>query len=142
MSKKLSVTIIIICLVALCLSAVSLFLALKPSDSANSADIQYVLYVGTNDKDTNQPVFPPEEAKEMLKSILIKRFGGYTIQEANGGWVDDAGTEYQEYTLVVYLSDTTLDAVHSVSDELIRTFNQSSILIQSNQTTTEFYSTK
>ena len=142
MSKKLYTIIIIISLVTLCLSSVSLFLTLKPSDPADNTDIQYVLYVGTNDKDTNQPVLPPEEAKETLKSILIKRFGGYTIQEASGGWVDDAGTEYQEYTLVVYLSDTTLDAVHSASDELIRVFNQSSILIQSNQTTTEFYSTK
>ena len=71
--------------------------------------------------------------------MLIRHFGGYTIQEANGGWID-SGTEYQEYTLVVYLSDTTLEAVHSAADELISLFHQSSILIQQNPTTTEFYS--
>ena len=54
-------------------------------------------------------------------------------------WLDN-GELYQEYTLVVYLSDTTLEAVHSAADELISLFHQSSILIQQNPTTTEFYS--
>jgi len=103
-------------------------------------DIQYVLYLGTNDKDTNEPVFPQEEAKEQLKKILIQRFGGYTITDANGGWIGEDGTEYQEYTLVIYLSDTTIDDVHSLCDELVDVYRQSSMLIQANETTTEFYS--
>ena len=103
-------------------------------------DIQYVLYLGTNDKDTNKPVFEPEEAKTKLKGILIDYMGGYTIQDANGGWIGDDGTEYQEYTLVVYLSDTTEDQVHALCDTLIDTYNQSSVLIQMNKTKTEFYS--
>ncbi len=102
-------------------------------------DTQYVLYLGTNDKDTNEPVFTPDEAKEKAKEILIENLGGYTIQEANGGWVDDDGTEYQEYTLVIYLSDTTEEMVHSVADQLIEAFNQSSVMIQENPTNTEFY---
>lgn len=52
----------------------------------------------------------------------------------------DGDTEYQEYTLVIYLSDTNLEAVHSAADEMIKTFHQSSVLIQANQTITEFYS--
>ena len=47
-------------------------------------DIQYVLYLGTNDKDTNKPVFEPEEAKTKLKGILIDFMGGYTIQDLYG----------------------------------------------------------
>ena len=143
MSKKIVSIIVALCLVSVCLSAVTLVLVLKkpaPAEPAAQTDIQYVLYLGTNDKDTNQPVFAPEEAKETLKNILIRHFGGYTIQEANGGWIGDDGTTYQEYTLVIYLSDTKLDNVHTVCDELIRVFHQSSVLIQSNQTTTEFYS--
>ena len=116
-----------------------------PADAAEAAaetgDVQYVMYLGTNDKDTNKPVFTQAEAMERAKEILIKHFGGYTIQEAHGGWIDD-GTEYQEYTLVIYLSDTTPDAIHAVADELIEVFRQSSILIQANPTTTEFYSGK
>ena len=101
-------------------------------------DFQYVLYLGTNDKDTNKPVFTQAEACEKAKEILLRHFGGYTMQEASGGWVDE-GTVYQEYTLVIYLSDTTADAVHAAADELIETFHQSSVLIQANPTRTEFY---
>ena len=114
---------------------------LESKETEESHDIQYVLYLGTNDKDTNQPVFSKEEAKEAAKEILIDHFGGYTIQEANGGWMDD-GKMYQEYTLVIYLSDTTEEQVHAAADELISVFDQSSVLIQANPTRTEFYTGK
>ena len=104
------------------------------------ADIQYVMYLGTNDKDTNKPVCTQEEAKEKARDILIRHFGGYTLQEASGGWIGDDGVVYQEYTLVIYLSSTTEEAVHTAADELIQVFNQSSVLIQANPTTTEFFS--
>ena len=109
------------------------------AEESSWTDIQYVMYLGTNDKDTNAPVFSHEEALEHAKAILISHFGGYTIQEANGGWIDN-DTEYQEYTLVIYLSDTTLEKVHAAADEMIEVFHQSSVLIQANPTRTEFYS--
>ncbi len=102
-------------------------------------DIQYVLFLGTNDKDTNTPVFTQAEAMEQARAILVKHFGGYTIQEALGGWEDD-GKLYQEFTLVIYLSDTTEEKVHAAADELVETFRQSSVMIQANPTRTEFYS--
>lgn len=108
-------------------------------EEPEQADVQYVLYLGTNDKDTNQPVFTQSEALEQAKNILIENFGGYTIMEANGGWIDD-GKEYREYTLVIYLSDTTPEKIHAAADELIEVFHQSSVLIQENPTRTEFYS--
>ena len=109
-----------------------------PAETAGQTDIQYVMYLGTNDKDSNKPVFTEAEAMERAKEILLRHFGGYTIQEAHGGWVDN-GIEYQEYTLVIYLSDTTPDKVHEAADELVEVFHQSSVLIQANLTTTEFY---
>ena len=108
-------------------------------ETAEGADIQYVLYLGTNDKDTNEPVFDRAEAMEQAKAILIRHFGGYTILEANGGWID-GDTEYQEYTLVIYLSDTTPEQIHAAADEMIEVFHQSSVLIHTNPTETEFYS--
>ncbi len=139
MTKAWKIAILILCAAALCLSALSLVVACKSGQE--QGDVQYVLYLGTNDKDTNKPVFTQAEAIEQAKAILLKHFGGYTIQEANGGWVDGE-TAYQEYTLVIYLSDTTEDAVHAAADELIETFRQSSVLIQANPTKTEFYSAK
>ena len=108
-------------------------------NAEEKADVQYVLFLGTNDKDTNKPVFTQAEALERIKDILVRHFGGYTIQEAHGGWESD-GKLYQEYTIVIYLSDTTLDKVHAAADEMVETFRQSSVLIQENPTKTEFYS--
>ena len=135
MSKKIVAVLAVLCILAVGLSAAALAAAYRPE---KPAEIQYVMYLGTNDKDTNEPVFEPEEAKEQAKAVLIKRFGGYTIQEASGGWID-GDTVYQEYTLVIYLSDTDAEQVHAAAAELIDVFHQSSVLIQANQTTTEFY---
>lgn len=140
MSKKIGIITLILCLIAVCLSATALVYAIKTDAPAAQVqtDVQYVMYLGTNDKDTDEPVFAPEKAKEKAEEILLDHFGGYTIQDANGGWVD-GDTVYREYTLVIYLSDTTPEDVHAAADDLIKEFNQSSVLIQANQTATEFY---
>ncbi|WP_036609976.1 hypothetical protein [Oribacterium sp. P6A1] len=139
MKKVLNVVVTVLSIVALCLSAFCFTKVIRMPDPVKK-DLQYVLYLGTNDKDTDEPVLPPDEAKEQLKKILIQRFGGYTITDANGGWIGNDGTEYQEYTLVIYLSDTSLEEVHSLCDELIDVYDQNTVLIQANETTTEFYS--
>ncbi len=139
MSKKFGIITAVVAVIALILSCAALLTADRAGAPEEKGDIQYVMYLGTNDKDSNEPVFSPEQAKEEAKKVLIKHFGGYTIQEASGGWVDGE-TLYQEYTLVIYLSDTSLEAVHAAADELIEVFHQSSVLIQENRTTTEFYS--
>ena len=140
MSKKQGIVVLLISVLAIGLSIAALiaWIGFRPQTDTADEDVQYVLYLGTNDKDTNEPVFPPEEAKSRAEEILLGSFGGYTIQEANGGWIDE-GLVYREYTLVIYLSDTTLEQVHEAADILIREFNQSSVLIQANRTRTEFY---
>ena len=142
MKNKIGLIIAIaaLCVSVACVIVCCVVLSGNTKPAKGDEDLQYVLYLGTNDKDTNKPVYAPEDAKEVLKDILISNMGGYTIQEANGGWIGDDGTEYQEYTLVIYLSDTDANAVHALCDELIKKFNQSSVLIQMNKTTTEFYS--
>ncbi len=137
MNRKWIMTLAVVSVIALCLMVVGGSYSAKAENGTK--DIQYVLYLGTNDKDTNLPVFTPEEAKAKVREILIRHFGGYTLQEAEGGWIGDDGTLYEEHTIVIYLSDTTLDKVHAAADEMIRVFNQSSVLIQANETTTEFY---
>ena len=44
--------------------------------------MQYVLYLGTNDKDTDKPVFTQTEAKQKAKEIPISYFGGYMTSES------------------------------------------------------------
>ena len=67
MSKRFGAILSILCVIALGLSAAALFIACRPDD-APVADIQYVMYLGTNDKDTNEPVFTPEEAKKQAEA--------------------------------------------------------------------------
>jgi hypothetical protein len=136
-SKISGIATLVIAIIALCLSTVS-FVRTQRAENDEGVDTQYVIFLGTNDKDTNEPVFSKDEAKARLEDILLKHFGGYTILEANGGWADD-GTVYQEYTLVICLSDTTMDKVRLAADEMLEVFNQRSVLIQSNQTKTELY---
>ena len=144
MSKNTNILQWILSIAAIVLSIVAITMACKLGGLSTQpveeekTDTQYVLYLGTNDKDTNQPVFNPDEAKAQAEKILLEHFGGYTIQEAKGGWIDGDIT-YTEYTLVIYLSDTDIDAVHAAADDMIKTFHQSSVLIQANQTRTEFY---
>ncbi|MGX8703153.1 MAG: hypothetical protein ACSW75_00535 [Lachnospiraceae bacterium] len=140
MNKKIGIIAVVLSVIAVLLSGFSLYKTLTVAGAAKR-DVQYVLYLGTNDKDTNEPVFTPKEAKEKAEEILMNHFGGYTLQEAEGGWADGY-TLYQEYTLVIYLSNTDLDAVHKASNELIQVFHQSSVLIQANETMTEFYAGK
>lgn len=89
----------------------------------------------------DEQIFWLAKPEKHRNTLCISSFSGYTIQDAFGGWVE-GDTLYQEYTLIIYLSDTTEDAIHAAADELIETFRQSSILIQANPTTTEFYAGK
>ena len=141
MSKRIGIFTLIFSCCAFVLSLVCMILIIVNNNNNNKeqVDIQYVLYLGTNDKDTNLPKFDEEKAKEEAEKILINHFSGYTIQTANGGWKEN-DIIYNEFTLVIYLSDTNIDKVHKACDDLIAKFNQSSILIQSNKTMTEFYS--
>lgn len=140
MKNKTGILALIIACAALVLSIFNMTRAGAPA-AENAGDVQYVMYLGTNDKDTNLPKFMDyDQAKEKLDSILTKHFEGFTIQEANGGWTNEDGTVSHEYTLVIYLSDTSSEAVHAAADDLLSEFNQSSVLIQENKTKTEFYS--
>ena len=132
MSKKFSVFTFIIAVTACCLAGLNYY-------ELTRQDVQFVMYLGTNDKDSNIPVFNHDDAKIKLDEILSKHFSGFTVAEALGGWTDDNGKISHEYTLVIYLSDTTIKKVHSAADDLLREFNQSSVLIQTNKTITEFY---
>lgn len=139
MSKKMGVAVTVLAVLALGLSVFALANTVKPAER-DSYDVQYVMFLGTNDKDTYEPYGAPEEVKARVDEVLTRHFEGFTIQEANGGWTNENGTVDHEYTIVILLSDTTLEAVHAAADDLIQAFRQSSVLIQANETRTEFYS--
>ncbi|MBQ9595630.1 MAG: DUF3574 domain-containing protein [Synergistaceae bacterium] len=139
MSTNIKKQRMIIAYTFILLAVLALFAYAEYEYHSDFDDAQYVIYLGTNDKDTNEPVFPFEEAKSKAEEILAKHFTGWTLLEANRAWTDQGQIKH-ERTILIRLSNTAPRKVHAASDELIKVFNQSSVLIHTNPTRKEFYS--
>ena len=101
---------------------------------------QYVMYVGTNDKDTYKPEHTNEEAMNIVDQICLKYFDGYTLQEATGSWTDETGTPTHEYTLVCYFDAADEKTVYKAADEIIKELNQNTVLIEKAEIEMNYYS--
>ena len=102
---------------------------------------KYVLYIGLNDGDSGEQRIPADEAKRLMREIGGKYADGFTLYEATGYWRDAPGAEMErEHTLVCVFIDISRQAVQSVMDEALRTFNQNSILLETTQAHSLFYS--
>ena len=148
MSKSSSLPALILSILALCCAAVSLVLVLSrpaatlAADESEGKSIQYVMYVGTNDKDTYQPEHSQEEAREIVDQVCLKYFEGYTLQEATGAWTDETGEITHEYTLVCYFDDADKATVYRAADEVIEALNQNTVLIEEDEISIDFYGGK
>lgn len=150
MSNKIGIAAIIISVVSLCCSVICFITAgtakseTAPESAAAAEEkgtAQYVMYVGTNDKDTYKLEMTREEAKEIVDSVCLSYFPyGYTMQEATGAWTDESNNVTHEYTLVCYFDDADIVNVHKAADELIAKLNQSSVLIERSDIEIEYYS--
>lgn len=100
-------------------------LAFKESDIG-----KYVLYIGMNDKETYTQLIPTDEAKEKVNEICSRYVDGYTVQTAEGGWVDETGTLTEETTLIYSFDDTSESDIISIMDEVLEELNQNSILVE------------
>ncbi len=110
--------------------------------NANDAPIKYTLYIGTNDKDTYQQEIPFDECKQIVIDICTEYAGGCTLLDATGYWKDDTGTITSEQTIEVVLEDISEKKVHKIADKVIKKLNQNSVLIETNEVQSEFYSGK
>jgi len=141
--KKLNVVALVLSLISICCSLFCLMsLQGTKSDPGNNMTTQYVMYVGTNDKDTYKPEHTAEEAREIVDQVCLKYFEGYTLQDATGAWVDENKQITHEYTLVCYFDGADQDTVHKAADELIEKLNQNTILIERDDFSAEYYSGK
>lgn len=143
--KKFGIAAMIVSVVSLCLSAVCMAVTLNRSAQPQKDDTlttQYVMYVGTNDKDTYQPKYTEEEAKKIVDEICLKYFEGYTLQDATGSWTDEQKNITHEYTLVCYFDGADKDTVYQAADDVIRALNQNTVLIEQDAIKTEYYSGK
>jgi len=153
MANKATAAAVIISAVSLCTSAVSVGFALKnkPADSKpetssvtvettdDDKTMQYVMYVGTNDKDTYKPEHTQEEARNIVDEVCLKYFDGYTLMDATGSWVDETGTAIHEYTLVCYFDGADKETVYKAADDLRAALNQSAVLIEETAIKMDYY---
>lgn len=101
---------------------------------------KYTLYIGLNDKDTFEQKFSTEDALEKANIICAKHSGGYTQFSAHGGWTNDDGTSGHENTIVYEIYDISESDLKAMLDELLKEFNQSSILVEEANTDHIYYS--
>ncbi len=137
--------IIISIIVGLNLVATCVLLGFKIGDSVssnNNSDVtKYTLYIGTNDKDTYKAEIPLETCLEKVTEICVKYTDGCTIYKATGYWKDEKGNITTEDTIACILEDIKVETVYKICDEVILALNQNSILIETSNVYTEFYST-
>lgn len=137
--KKVSKFNIFVALILILESIVlsGIILSLTADHSENS---KYVLYIGLNDKDTCSQIIPTEEAKEIVNGICVKYAEGYTVTEANGGWIDEAGALTEEVSLVYTITNAEEADVVSIMDEVLTALNQNSILVERQEISYTYYS--
>ncbi len=111
------------------------------SNTNNETNIKYTLYVGTNDKDTYEPVADIDTCITKVTEICVNYTSGCTIYQANGYWKDESNAITVEKTIVVILEDVEETIVYSICDDIIKELNQNTVLVEKEGITQEFYST-
>jgi hypothetical protein len=108
---------------------------------AFDSDVQYTLYIGLNDKDTNEQTIPTERAKEIVNEICAKYVKGYAASDALGGWLD-GNVWVRENTLVYTFIDAAELQIIAIMDETLAALNQNSILVEKLNGSRAFYDGK
>ena len=100
---------------------------------------QYILYIGTNDKDTYEQIIPTDEAVEIVNGICAKYAEGWTMNHATGGWVDEKDVLTQENTLVYTFAYIKESDIATIMDEILTALNQNAILVERRDVSSVFY---
>ena len=95
--------------------------------------IEYTMYIGTNDKDTIQLEMNLDEARNIIHNTMMNYFSdGFTMYDANGVWKDEHNNITLETTFVCIVENGKKSEVYAAADTLIEELNQSAILIVAN----------
>lgn len=115
--------------------------SLVQSYSIPKQEIEYTMYVGTNDKETYQLEMPLEEARSIIHNTMMDHFSdGFTMYDASGVWRDEKNVVTLEYSFVCVLEYADKAEVYKAADELIEKLNQSTILVVANSVSkVDFY---
>jgi len=142
-TNKLNLVLLIVNLTVTAGIVVYLFAGTRQESSAldfeTAENAQYILYIGTNDKDTYEQIIPTDEAREIVNSICAKYVDGYTSDVCEGGWVDEKNILTQENTLVYTINGADETAIISIMDDVLTALNQNAILVERRDVSGVFY---
>ncbi len=106
-----------------------------------SAQKKFTMYLGANDKDTLIQEIPTEKIREEMHEICMKYVDGYTVTAADGYYRDKDNNISHETSLIYVFMDADIHAIQKIMDKALVKFNQSSILLEENNTQSIFYPT-
>lgn len=141
-SKIYAIIVTILLIANIAITSILLGLHINSNKKNHDEKTKYTLYIGTNDKDTYKPVYELEVCRTKVTEICTKYTGGCTVYDAAGYWKDDTDAITKENTLVCILEDIEKETVYKICDDIIVELNQNSILVETNNVTSIFYSTK
>jgi len=145
-TNKLNFVLLIVNLTVTAGIAVYLFAGARQVSSLLDFELaenaQYILYIGTNDKDTYEQIIPTDEAREIVNSICAKYVDGYTSDVCEGGWVDEKNILTEENTLVYTINGADETAIISIMDEVLTALNQNAVLVERRDVSSVFYRRK
>jgi len=111
------------------------------TDSLNFANgAKYTLYIGTNDKDTKEPM-STDEARSIVNSICDKYVSGYSTFNSQGYWTNNLNQSEHEESLVYTFYNVTDNQIKSILNETIKELNQESILVEKENAYYTYYGT-
>lgn len=128
--SKRRVVLVALLVLNLVLSSAVLVLEFVEKYSESYTRDQYILYIGTNDKDTNLQEIPFDECQMRVEKVCLEYVTGFTLTQGNGVWTDDEGNIVKEKTLICLIDGATADEINAIVDRLLIELNQSSILIE------------
>lgn len=146
MNKKFHKTLTIVLAALLAINiAVTIFLAAKMltvKESLVGRTDQYVIYVGLKDMSTQNQEISTEDALNKIDEICFKYVNGYTIQEAYGCRINENKVATRSKTIVCSFDGAAKDDIYHIADEIIETFNQDTVFIESDSIKMEYYAGK
>lgn len=97
----------------------------------DTEEVVYTLYFGLIDKDTGSQEMSTAASKEALIDIFLEAGTGYTIYEAEGGYVNEGGEVVQNITLVATGIHGGEDAVLKLIEKAQAALNIESVYCES-----------
>lgn len=91
----------------------------------------YTLYFGLADKDTGAQELTMAEAKDILVALFVEAGSGYTVYEAEGGYVGEDGAVVQNDTLVFDGTHGDEQAIKDLIDRAKEALNIESVYCES-----------